>query len=126
MRPHKAHYHFDLGNAYQQVRSFDQALHEFRQTLGIEPGHPQAQNNIGVIFWNLKAYGKAKIAFEKALDIQQNLPEIHQNLAALHLINNRYAHAIPHLEQVLKLQPENTTARKLLDHALGQMKAGPS
>ena len=64
--------------------------------------------------------------FKKALDIQQDLPDIHQNLAALHMINNRYANAIPYLEQVLKLQPGNATARKWLDHALGQMKKGPS
>ena len=88
--------------------------------------HSQAQNNIGVIFWNLKAYERAEVEFNKALDIQQNLPEIHQNLAILHLKNNRYANAIPHLDQVLKLQPGNTTAQKLLDHALGQMKKGPS
>jgi len=83
-------------------------------------------NNIGVIFWNLKAYEKAEIEFKKALDIQQDLPEIHHNLAALHLKNNRYASAIPHLEQVLRLQPGNATAQKLLDHAVSQMKKGPS
>ena len=126
MRSHKTDYHFDLGNAFRHVGSFDEALQEFRQTLEIQPKHPQAQNNIGVIFWNLKAYERAEMEFKKALDIQQDLPEIHHNLAALHLINNRYANAIPYLEQVLKLQPGNATARKLLDHALGQMKKGPS
>ena len=124
MRSHKADYHFDLGNAFRQVGSVDEALQEYRQTLAIKPRHPQAQNNIGIIFWNLKAYERAEIAFKKALDIQQDLPDIHQNLAALHLKNNRYADAIPYLEQVLKLQPGNATARKLLDHA--QMQKGPS
>ena len=124
MRSHKADYHFDLGNAFRQVGSFDEALQEYRQTLAIKPRHPQAQNNIGIIFWNLKAYERAEIAFKKALDIQQDLPDIHQNLATLHLKNNRYADAIPYLEQVLKLQPGNATARKLLDHA--QMQKGPS
>jgi len=126
MRSHKTDYHFDLGNAFRLVGSFDEALQEYRQTLEIQPKHPQAQNNIGVIFWNLKAYERAEMEFKKALDIQQDLPDIHQNLAALHMINNRYANAIPYLEQVLKLQPGNATARKLLDHALGQMKKGPS
>ena len=126
LRSHKASYHFYLGNAFRHLGSFDEALQEFRRTLEIQPMHSQAQNNIGVIFWNLKAYERAEVEFNKALDIQQNLPEIHQNLATLHLKNNRYANAIPHLDQVLKLQPGNTTAQKLLDHALGQMKKGPS
>jgi protein O-mannosyl-transferase len=125
MQPQIARYHFGLGEAYRQLGSFDEALSEFRQVLEIQPEHPQARNNIGVIFWNLKAYKKAEIEFKKALGIQQNLPEIHNNLAALYLVSNSYAKAIPHLEQVLELQPEHSTARKLLDHALSQLKRGP-
>ena len=126
MRPHKADYHFDLGNAYQHTRSFDEALLEFRQTLQIQPEHPQAQNNIGVIFWNIKSYEKAEIEFKKALGLQSDLPDIHHNLAALYLKSNRFTDAIPHLNEVLKLQPENRTTRKLLDYALGQVKESPS
>jgi protein O-mannosyl-transferase len=125
MRPHKARYHFDLGETHRQLGSFDKALHEFRQTLSIQPKHPQAQNNIGVIFWNLKAYDKAEIEFKKALDIQQDLPDIHNNLASLYLIKNLYAKAVPHLEYILKLQPENSKAQKLLDYALIQIKRKP-
>jgi Flp pilus assembly protein TadD len=124
MRPHIAHYHFDLGEAYRQMGSFDKALQEFRQALKIQPKHPQAQNNIGVIFWNLKAYEKAEMEFNKALKIQHDLPEIHQNLAALYLKTNRFAYAIPHLEQILKLQPENVIAQNLLGHALIQVERG--
>jgi protein O-mannosyl-transferase len=122
MRPLNENYHFDLGEAYRQMGSFDEALQEFRQVVDIQPMHPQAQNNIGVIFWNLDAFQKAEIAFKKALDIQQDHPEIHNNLAALYLRDHRYAQAIPHLEQVIKLQSENATAQKLLDHALSKRK----
>ena len=54
-------------------RYFDEALQEFRKTLKIQPEHPQAQNNIGVIFWNLKSYEKAEIEFKKALRLQNDL-----------------------------------------------------
>jgi len=124
IRPHIAHYHFELGEAYRQIESFDEALQEFRQVLKIQPKHPQAQNNIGVIFWNLNAYEKAEMEFIKAINIQQDLPEIHQNLAALYIKESRYTHAIPHLEQVLKLQPENVIAQNLLGYALVQVKKG--
>ncbi|MZH03379.1 MAG: tetratricopeptide repeat protein, partial [Nitrospinae bacterium] len=126
MHPHKARYHFDMGNAYQNTGAFDEALQEFRQTLKIQPIHPQAQNNIGVIFWNLKTLDKAEIEFKKALYLQNDLPEIHHNLAALYIKTNRFTDAISHLKMVLKLQPENLTAKKLLDFAQGQVKAGPS
>ena len=126
MRPNKAHYHFDLGEAYRQTKSFDEALLEFRETLQIQPSHPQAQNNIGFIFWNLEAYEKAEIEFKKALTINSKLPEIHYNLAAIYLKKSDNANAVFHLKQVLKLQPKNTTAKKLLDYALGQVRQGSS
>ena len=126
LNPHKARYHFDLGNAYQNTSSFDEALQEFRQTLNIQPMHPQAQNNIGVIFWILKSYDKAEVEFKKALDLQNDLPEIHHNLAALYVKTNRFTDAISHLKTVLKLQPENLTAKKLLNFSMGQVKAGRS
>ena len=126
MRPNKAHYHFDLGEAYRQTKSFDEALLEFRETLQIQPSHPQAQNNIGFIFWNLEAYEKAEIEFKKALTINSKLPEIHYNLAAIYIKKSHNANAVFHLKQVLKLQPKNTTAKKLLNYALGQVRQGSS
>ena len=122
MRPDKAHYHFDLGDAYRHIKFFDEALIEFRQTLQIQPEHPQAQNNIGFIFWNLKAYEKSEIEFKKALSINYKLPEIHYNLAVIYLKKNHIADAVFHLKQVLKLQPENTTAKNLLDYALRKVR----
>jgi tetratricopeptide (TPR) repeat protein len=122
MRPDKAHYHFDLGDAYRHIKFFDEALIEFRQTLQIQPEHPQAQNNIGFIFWNLKAYEKSEIEFKKALSINHKLPEIHYNLAVIYLKKNHIADAVFHLKQVHKLQPENTTAKNLLDYALRKVR----
>jgi len=120
IQPRKAYYYFELGNSYRSIKAFDEALQAYRDTLNIQPHHPQAQNNIGVIFWNLKAYDRADIEFNKAFQMQKDLPEIHQNLAALYLRTSRYQKAIPHLKQLLKFQPQNKNAQKLLDHALAQ------
>ena len=103
---HMAH-PFDLPavrNGKDLIKFFDEALIEFRQTLQIQPEHPQAQNNIGFIFWNLKAYEKSEIEFKKALSINHKLPEIHYNLAVIYLKKNHIADAVFHLKQVLKLQ----------------------
>ena len=126
MRPHKAHYHFDLGYAYQHERYFDEALQEFRQTLKIQPEHPLALNNIGNIFLNLDAYKKAEIAFKKALSINHNLPQVHHNLALLYIIINHHTNAVFYLNQVIKLQPDNMTAKKLLDYTLRQIRENAS
>ena len=96
-------------------------MHHFRKTLEIEPDHYKALNNIGTIFWALGALDQAKIEFEKVLQIKPDIPVIHNNLAAIYIKNRDYLNAIPHLETLINLQPENTKAKKLLQFSRGQI-----
>ncbi len=118
MKPQQAKYHFELGNAYRSLSLLDDALQEYRLTLENQPDHLQAHNNRGVIFWNLKQFSLAEEAFQKALPLSDKDPEIHNNLASIYLVQNRYEEAIPHLERLIALQPQNTKAKELLRVAM--------
>lgn len=118
MKPHVAEFHFELANAYRIIRRYDEALLEYRQALKIQPGHIQALNNIGVIFWNLKDFGLAEKQFKKVLAQGEDGVEIHNNLASLYMLKNRYGEAIPHLKRLIALQPHNVKARQMLRAAL--------
>ena len=120
LKPFKADYHFDLGNSYKHLKLFDNALHEFRKTLEIDPNHYKAHNNMGTIFWALGATEQARSSFEKVLSIKSDIPTIHNNLAAIHIKNRDYKKAIPYLERLISLQPENVKAQKLLQFSMGQ------
>jgi tetratricopeptide (TPR) repeat protein len=77
---------------------------------------------MGTIFWALGTLDHAKDAFEKVLSIKPDIPAIHNNLAAIHVKKGAYKKAIPHLEKLISLQPENINAQKLLQFSLGQIK----
>lgn len=124
MKPFKADYHFDLGNAYKELKLFDNALYQFRKTLEIDPGHYKAHNNMGTVYWFLGAVDLAKTAFEKVLRIKSDLPEIHNNLAAIFMKSEDYKKAIPHLEKLISLQPENMNAQKMLQFSIAQIRQG--
>jgi protein O-mannosyl-transferase len=125
IKSHRAKYHFELGNAYRALNRRDEALAEYRQTLLADPGHFQAQNNIGVLFWNLKQYDLATQAFENALTLGAGNLEIHNNLASIYMIQKRYRQAIPHLRQLLDLQPDNAKAKELLGIATTLAETNP-
>lgn len=122
MKPFKADYHFDLGNSYRNLNQFDDALHHFRKTLEIDPGHYKAHNNMGTIFWSIGALDRAKVEFEIVLRYKSDLPTIHNNLAAIYIKKGEYEKAIPYLETLVKLQPQNINAKKLLQFSLGQLR----
>jgi len=122
MKPFKADYHFDLGNSYKNLGLFDAALQHFRKTLEIDPNHYKAHNNMGAIFWKLGALDQAKMEFQKVLQIKSDIPTIHNNLAAIYIKSGDFKNAIPHLETLLSLQPENTNAKKLLQFSQAQIR----
>ena len=78
------------------------------------PNHVEAQNNIGIIFWNLKALDIAEIEFKKALQMNSNKVTIHNNLANLYIAQKRFSKAIPHLKIVIAKRPNDIRTRNLL------------
>lgn len=122
MKPFEADYYFDLANSYKNLKLFDDALQQYRKTLEVDPNHFKAHNNMGTIFWTLGAMDQAKAAFEKVASIKPDIPAIHNNLAAISIKKGDYKNAIFHLEKLIRLQPENIKAKKLLQFSIGQIK----
>ena len=77
---------------------------------------------MGTIFWALGIMDQAKNAFEKVLIIKPDIPATHNNLAAIYIKKGDYDKAVPHLEKLVSLQPENMNAQKLLQFSVGQIR----
>jgi protein O-mannosyl-transferase len=113
IKSYRSRYHHELGNAYRVIKQYDLALQSYRKVIELEPNHVEAQNNIGVIFWNLKALDKAELEFKKAL-LMEDKNTIHNNLANLYIAKKQFSKAIPHLKTVIARNPANSRARSLL------------
>ena len=113
IKSHRPLYHQELGNAFRMLKQYDSALKSYRKVLELEPNYVEAQNNIGVIFWNLKILDKAELEFKKAL-VMKDKTKIHNNLANLYIAKKQFSKAIPHLKTVLERKPNDSRARKLL------------
>ncbi len=113
IKKHRSLYHQELGNAFRMLKQYDSALKSYRKVLELEPNYVEAQNNIGVIFWNLKILDKAELEFKKAL-VMKDKTKIHNNLANLYIAKKQFSKAIPHLKTVLGRKPNDSRARNLL------------
>jgi len=113
IKNHRPLYHQELGNAFRMLKQYDSALKSYRKVLELEPNYVEAQNNIGVIFWNLKILDKAELEFKKAL-VMKDKTKIHNNLANLYIAKKQFSKAIPHLKIVLGRKPNDSRARNLL------------
>jgi superkiller protein 3 len=106
------------------VKQYDSALKSYRKVLELEPNHVEAQNNIGVIFWNLKALDKAEVEFKKALAMEDK-NTIHKNLANLYIAKKKFSKAISHLKTVIARNPDDSRTRSLL-HVVEIIKDTPT
>jgi len=113
IKNHRPLYHQELGNAFRMLKQYDSALKSYRKVLELEPNYVEAQNNIGVIFWNLKILDKAELEFKKAL-VMKDKTKVHNNLANLYIAKKQFSKAIPHLKTVLERKPNDSRARNLL------------
>jgi len=60
-------------------------------------------------------YEEAIVQYEKALEISPQQPAIHRNLGILLANLGRIDEAVPHLQRVLQLVPNEPLARETLD-----------
>ena len=103
-----------LGNAYMELKHYDQALIEFKRALKYYPDHLEAQHNIGVIFWKLKSFDRAEQQFNKVLSIDEEHAEGNKNLATTYMLQGKFRKAIPYLKRHIGLVPNNTHTKDLL------------
>jgi tetratricopeptide (TPR) repeat protein len=109
--PRAVNLHFRLGRAIllesHDPEALAQALKEFEAELALNPSDAAAEFQVGQI---LNATGKrteALLHFQQALDLSPDFAEAALAIAKMHLQAKHYAEAIPLLERVVAVQPDN-------------------
>ena len=110
--------HFNLGGALQAKGNRDLAIREFQEALRIRPRDEVAHNTLGAVLELQNKTGAAEAQFRAALEARPDYPDAHYNLASLLLASDRLDESIPHLREVLRLQPGDIKAKETLAEAL--------
>lgn len=119
----------NLGVAYRETGKSEQALASFEQAVRFAPDMAAAWNNLGValeeqhqVAQNQTEENQAEnalAAYRKAIEIQPDYASPHLNLGIALQKLRQYKRAETHYSKVLALQPDNETARFMLQSIRG-------
>jgi tetratricopeptide (TPR) repeat protein len=98
--------HNKMGIAYLQLLLLKEAEKQFNQSLKMNPRGASAVNNLGVIFYIRKKYGRAIREYEKALQLEDNAASFHSNLGMALFEKKEYARASAEFLRAMELDPQ--------------------
>ena len=93
--------HYELAQAYRGSGQAERALECFRQAHLVDPQRPEGLTAMGAMCLLMAAPDRARIHFEKALDLDPGNPEALINLGLVALKARRFPTAIQYLQQAL-------------------------
>jgi tetratricopeptide (TPR) repeat protein len=105
---------FQRGQEALNRGELDEAEHDFRQFLTLDPQAGGAYANLGVVYVRRKQWSKALEMLHKAEQILPQEPGIRLNIGLTYYRQNEFLNAIPPFESVVKEQPDALQPRYLL------------
>jgi tetratricopeptide (TPR) repeat protein len=85
----------------------DRAKAAYREAIRLSPEFAKALNNLGIILASEGDLGEAEEALRRAVAADPRYARAHLNLANLYLKRNSPDQALPHLEAVIRLEPDH-------------------
>ncbi|MGL4367990.1 MAG: tetratricopeptide repeat protein [Brevinemataceae bacterium] len=98
-----------IGNAYVNIKDFNNAVNAFRQSVNLNPKSATAYNRLGLSLMNLKLYHQAEVAFKVATYLagNKNAKLLYLYHTALALENSGfYSDAEEKINEILILNPK--------------------
>jgi Ca-activated chloride channel family protein len=108
--------HYNLGDAYFQLKQYKQAIEAYKQALRYQSNLPTAYNNIGTAYYKLGEHKKAIEAFKEAIRLDPKPSLTYYNLAATYLERGNEQAALDQYKILKTADPQLAHKLYLLIH----------
>jgi tetratricopeptide (TPR) repeat protein len=98
--------HNKSGIALLQLMRFDHAKREFKLAIKLDEKYAEARNNLGVVEYYGKNYGKAVKYYRQAIKLNEESASFHSNLGSAHFARKDYDKAMAEYARALELDPD--------------------
>lgn len=101
---------FSLGNAYYELKLFDDAIDAYNYAVRVDPLNFNAWFNLGVLYEKLKRYDDALEVYHKALRIDPRHPDALSRVGRVYLTIRRFDDAIKSSLSAVRVNPRKVLA----------------
>ncbi|MFQ5730968.1 MAG: tetratricopeptide repeat protein [Planctomycetaceae bacterium] len=108
---------FSAGLRFHQMGDLSQAEECYRETLQVEPDHPDALHLLGVAALQLGRVEESMQVIRRAIELQPDTAEYHNSLASAYKELGRIEDAMTHYRRCVELKPDYAVAH----HNLGNV-----
>jgi tetratricopeptide (TPR) repeat protein len=105
------------GAFFYERKLYERAAENYEWALKVEENIAEVWFGYGIVLKSLQRWKDSAMAFEKALQLDPRMLGVRYQLAQLNLAAGYIQDAITLLEEELKLNPDNQSAKELLEKA---------
>ena len=80
----------------------------------LDPENAEAYNQLGKLYWDMKSYYFAEVAFQQAYQHAPKSVDILNNLVSANMALHEYGEAIHYLKALQALNPDDANAQQML------------
>ncbi len=102
--------HFNLGQTYQLLGRFDEAIKEYEHAIRLKPDLHAAYANLGSMYLDRNDLGRAEQTLLRVVELAPALDEAFVNLGAVYIRMQQTDKAIQALDRALAIRPGSYTA----------------
>ncbi|MBC7475244.1 MAG: tetratricopeptide repeat protein, partial [Candidatus Sericytochromatia bacterium] len=114
--------HYNLGLSHFKAENFDDAIDEFKKSIGINPESHIAHYTLGYIYDRKKNYDLAISEYKKAINLKYGYIDAYYHLGLIYLNQKDYYLATQQFKKIIKIDPENYDAVVNLGIAFDELK----
>ena len=105
--PNNARPHVNLGVAYYNRGSKDNAIAEYLKALELKPDAAMAHLGLGRVYADKGRLHEARKEYKIALELEPDFVQAYNNLGNIYLIQREFSLAVQQYEEALRLNPDN-------------------
>jgi tetratricopeptide (TPR) repeat protein len=99
-----------LGNTYDNLDLYDEAIDAHMKALELDPDYFQAWVNLGITYRHKGDLDRAEESYNKALNLEPDYAELHASIGALDIFKGEPEKAIVALERAIELDSQLAVA----------------
>ncbi|MBI3773666.1 MAG: tetratricopeptide repeat protein [Gammaproteobacteria bacterium] len=128
LAPNNAHAYNSRGLVLLEVlERRDDAVHDFRRAVSIDPDYVEAHYNLGNALKEMRCFEEAKAAFDKAIALNPRFTDAYYSRGVLLSEQQKFEEALSSFNQVVSIQPDHARAHYnigILNLLLGKFTEG--